>query len=121
MGLMMAADKGANVPDSAIESLTKYLIESLRGIANEKSPYALESHIRSLMVLAISGSPQPAYRNVLVDRIAELTPSARCLLATAIAAEEEDNEANLAIAKSVLTSKVPFKLEKRRLDAMVRR
>jgi uncharacterized protein YfaS (alpha-2-macroglobulin family) len=109
MGLMMAADKGANVPDSAIESLTKYLIESLRGIANEKSPYALESHIRTLMVLAISGSPQPAYRNVLVDRIAELTPSARCLLATAIATEEEDNEENLAVAKSVLTSKVPLK------------
>ncbi|MGL4400670.1 MAG: alpha-2-macroglobulin family protein [Luteolibacter sp.] len=109
MGLMMAAEKGANVPESAIESLTKYLIGSLRGIAEEKSPYALESHIRSLMVLAISGSPQPAYRNVLVDRIAELTPSARYLLATAIAAEEEDNEANLAIAKSVLTSKVPFK------------
>ncbi len=109
MGLIMAADKGANVPESAIESLTKYLIESLRGIANEKSPHSLESHIRSLMVLAISGSPQPAYRNVLVDRIAELTPSARCLLATAIAAEEEDNEVNLAIARSVLTSKVPFK------------
>ena len=109
MGLMMAAEKGANVPDSAIELLTKYLIESLRGIANEKSPYALESHIRSLLVLASAGSPQPAYRNVLVDRIAELTPSARCLLASAIAAEEEDNEANLAIAKSVLTSKVPLK------------
>ena len=38
MGLMMAADKGANVPESAIESLTKYLIESLRGIANEEIP-----------------------------------------------------------------------------------
>ncbi len=109
MGLMMAAEKGANVPESAIESLTKYLIGSLRGVADEKSPYALESHIRSMMVLAISGSPQPAYRNTLVDRITELTPSARCLLATAIAAEEEDNEVNLAIAKSVLTSKVPFK------------
>jgi uncharacterized protein YfaS (alpha-2-macroglobulin family) len=109
MGLMMAAEKGANVPESAIESLTKHLIESLRGIASEKSSYALESHCRSLMVLAISGSPQTAYRNVLVDRIAELTPGARCLLATAIAAEEEDNEANLTVARDVLTSMVPFK------------
>ncbi len=111
MGLMMAAEKGANVPDSAIEALTKNLIESLRGIANEKSAYALESHTRSLLVLALAGSPQPAYRNLLVDRLAELTPSARCLLATAIATEEEDNAANLAVAKSVLTSKVPFKLK----------
>lgn len=110
MGLMLASEKGANVPDSAIESLKKNLIESLRGIAAEKSAQALETHARALLVLALGGSPQPAYRNSLVDRIAELTPSARCLLATAIAAEEEDNAANLAIAKSVLTSKVAFKL-----------
>ena len=111
MGLLMAAEKGARVPESAIEALTKNLIESLRGIANEKSAVALEYHARTLLVLAISGSPQPAYRNLLVDRIAELTPSARSLLATATAAEEEDNEANLAVAKSVLTSKVPFKIK----------
>ncbi|MES2920037.1 MAG: MG2 domain-containing protein [Verrucomicrobiota bacterium] len=111
MGLMMAAEKGASVPDSAIEALTKNLIESLRGIAAEKSAYALECHARSLLVLALAGSPQPAYRNLLVDRLADLTPSARCLLATAIATEEEDNAANLAVAKSVLTSKVSFKLK----------
>ncbi len=111
MGLMLAKEKGANVPDSAIESLTKNLIESLRGIATEKSAYALESHARSLLVLALGGSPQPAYRNLLVDRLTELTPAARCLLATAIATEEEENKTNLTIAKSVLTSKVPFKLK----------
>jgi uncharacterized protein YfaS (alpha-2-macroglobulin family) len=109
MGLLLASEKGAHVPDSAIEALTKNLIESLRGIANEKSAYALENHVRSLLVLALSGNAQPAYRNLLVDRIAELTPGARALLAAATAAEEEDNEANLAVAKSVLTSKVPFK------------
>ena len=111
MGLILAAEKGANVPDSAIESLKKNLIESLRGIAAEKSASALETHTRALLVLALGGSPQPAYRNALVDRIAELTPSSRCLLATAIAAEEKGNPANLAIAKSVLTSKVAFKLK----------
>ncbi len=111
MGLMLAAEKGANVPDSAIESLKRNLIESLRGIASEKSAQALETHARALLVLALGGSPQPAYRNSLVDRIAELTPSARCLLATAIAAEKEDNPANLAIGKSILTSKVAFKLK----------
>ena len=111
LGLMMAAEKGANVPSSAIESIKNHLIESLRGIAEEKSPSALEIHARGLFVLALAGSPQPAYQNALADRLAELTPSARCLLATAIATEEEDNAANLAVAKSVLTSKVPFKLK----------
>ena len=111
MGLIMAFEKGANVPPSAIESLVKNLIESLRGIANEKSAHALESHTRALFVLALAGSPQSAYQNVLADRIAELTPSARCLLAAAIATEDEKNEANLATARSVLTSTVPFKLK----------
>ena len=111
MGLIMAAEKGADVPDSAIEALEKYLIESLRGIATEKSASALESHARSLLVLSLAGAPQPAYQNLLVDRLAELTPSARCLLATAIAKEEQDHPANLAVAKSILTSKIPFKLK----------
>lgn len=111
MGLILAAENSANVPGSAIEMLKKNLIESLRGIAAEKSPQALECHARALFVLAISGSPQPAYQNLLVDRIAELTPSARCLLASAIGSEDEGNEANLTVAKSVMTSKVPFKLK----------
>lgn len=111
LGLMMASEKGANVPQSAIDSLVKNLTESLRGIAGEKSAYNLETHTRGLLVLALAGSPQPAYRNVLVDRIAELTPSARCLLATSIVLEDEGNEENLAIAKSLLTSKTPLKLK----------
>ena len=111
MGLMLASEKGANVPNSSIEALKKNLIESLRGIATEKSPSALEIHARALLVLALAGEAQSAYQNLLADRIAELTPSARCLLASAIATTEEDNTTNLALAKSVLNSKVPFKLQ----------
>ncbi len=111
MGLMLAAEKGANVPDSAIESLKKNLIESLRGVATEKSASALEAHARALFVLAHGGSPQPAYQNILADRIADLTPSARSLLAAAIATGNEGNSTNLAIAKSLLNSTVPFKLK----------
>ncbi len=111
MALMLASEKGANVPASAIEGMKKNLIESLRGIATEKSAAALEIHARSLLVLALGSAPQAAYRNLLVDRIADLSPSARCLLATAIACEEEDNEENLAVARNVLTSKIPFKLK----------
>lgn len=109
LGLMMAKEKGANVPPSAIESLTKNLIESLRGLAAEKSPSNLEIHARGLFVLSLAGSPQPAYQNLMVDRVAELTPSARSLLAAAIAMEDEGNQANLARAKSILTSPAPFR------------
>jgi uncharacterized protein YfaS (alpha-2-macroglobulin family) len=108
---MLAAEKGANVPDSAIESLKKNLIESLRGVATEKSASALEAHARALFVLAHGGSPQPAYQNILADRIADLTLSARSLLAAAIATGNEGNSTNLAIAKSILNSTVPFKLK----------
>jgi alpha-2-macroglobulin len=111
MGLLLAVEKGAKVPSSAIDLLKKNLTESLRGIAAETSPYALECHTRAMMVLALSGSPQPAYRNLLVDRIAELNPSARSLLANATAIEEPGNLANLAIAKSILTSKVPLAIK----------
>ena len=37
MGLLMARRQAANVPDAAIESLSQYLIESLRGLADTKS------------------------------------------------------------------------------------
>ena len=109
LGLMIAAEKGANVPQSAIELLKKNLIESLRGSAEEKSPSALEMHARSLFVLALAQSPQPAYQNAMADRLPVLSPSARALLACAIAMEDEGNEENLARAKSILTSMVPFK------------
>jgi uncharacterized protein YfaS (alpha-2-macroglobulin family) len=111
MVLMMAAEKGANVPEGAIESLKKNLIESLHGLAAERSPSALEQSARSLLVLALAGEPQAAYNNVLAGRLADLSPGARALLATAICLVDEGNEENLATAKSILTSKVPFKLK----------
>ncbi len=108
LGLIMAAEKGANVPTSAIESLKKNLIEGLRGVAEEQSPYALENHARSLFVLAMAGSPQAAYQNVLVDRVSSLTPGARSMLAAAIAMENQGNIQNLQRAKTLLISKIPF-------------
>ncbi len=109
MGLIIAKEKGANIPEYAIENLSKNLIESLRGLANEKSASALEIHARSLLVLSLAGSPQPAYLNALADRLKELTPSARSLLATAIATMEDADDQKIAFAKSILTSQVPCK------------
>ena len=108
MGLVMASQADAVIPDSAIESLTQYLIGSLRGLADTKSPAALENHARSLLVLALADKPQVAYHNTMIERMAMLTPAARSMLATAIAIAGDENKSKLAVARTVLTSKVPF-------------
>jgi uncharacterized protein YfaS (alpha-2-macroglobulin family) len=108
MGLMLASEAGASIPDAAIESLTQHLIGSLRGLAETKSAYALETHARALLVLAIAGKPQPAYQSAMIDRLANLSPAARAMLAAAIA---KGNPADAATARQVLTSKVPFTLK----------
>jgi uncharacterized protein YfaS (alpha-2-macroglobulin family) len=108
MGLLLASQAGARVPDSAKTSLSQALIESLRGMAENKSPSALETHARALYVLALAGQPQFAYQNSLAERVAELTPSARALLAAAIARGNPDDR---PAARALLTSTTPFKLK----------
>jgi len=111
MALLIAEENGANVPPSAIENLKSYLIESLRGMAEEKSPAALEMHTRTLFVLNLAEAPQPAYLNALQDRLPELSPNARAMLAAALCPDDEANETDQAAARAILTSKVPFKLK----------
>jgi uncharacterized protein YfaS (alpha-2-macroglobulin family) len=64
-----------------------------------------------LFVLAMADKPQPAYQNVMADRLPDLTPSARSLLAAAIALNDPDDAALLASARKILTSKTPFTLK----------
>ncbi|MBC8128177.1 MAG: hypothetical protein H8M99_13635, partial [Gloeobacteraceae cyanobacterium ES-bin-144] len=108
LGLIMASGSGATVPESSIESLCQYLIQSLRGMAEAKSADALESHARALLTLSLAGSPQPAYQNAMIDRMASLTPAARSMLAAAIA---QGNPDDTATARAVMTSKVPFAIK----------
>jgi uncharacterized protein YfaS (alpha-2-macroglobulin family) len=108
MGLMIAAASDAQVPENAIESLTQYLIKSLRGLADAKSAMALEIHARSLLVLSLAGNPQPAYQNAMADRLAHLTPAARAMLAAAFAQAKDPT--SVETARSMLTSKTSFKL-----------
>ncbi len=111
LALLMADASGANVPATAVENLKSNLIESLRGMATEKSPTALEVHARTLLVLNFAGAPQPAYLNALRDRMPELSPSARALLAAALCAGEQASDETQAAARTILNSKVPFKLK----------
>jgi uncharacterized protein YfaS (alpha-2-macroglobulin family) len=58
-------------------------------------------------VLALAGKPQTAYHNLLRDRLEQVPPRARCLLALAIAATEEETAQAEAVA--VLRSTKPFR------------
>ncbi|HVJ47294.1 MAG TPA: MG2 domain-containing protein [Luteolibacter sp.] len=107
LGLILAKKNGANVPESAIDSLCNHLTESLRGIADVKSSSKLEEHARGLWILALAEKPQSAYQSVLLDRIADLTPGARAFLALAFHASGEAP----ATAKAVLTSKTPLRIK----------
>lgn len=107
LGLILAKKNGANVPQSAIDQLANHLTESLRGIADVKSPSFLETQARALWILALAGKPQPSYQSVLLDRLADLTPAGRGFLALAYNASGE----NPNTAKSILVSKTPFRLK----------
>ena len=111
MGLVLAANAGAVIPGAAIKSLQQYLIASLRGLDATQSAFALESHARALLVCALAGTPQPAYQNAMIDRLAHLTPAARDLLAAAIALAAPADPAQLAAARAVLSSKLPCALK----------
>jgi alpha-2-macroglobulin len=106
LGLILAAKAGANVPESAIDNLKQRLIADLRGLAETTRTYDLESHARALLVLSLAGDPQEAYQNTMIDRLPDLTGSARAMLAAAIAKSANGDAGQLRTAREVLTSKV---------------
>jgi uncharacterized protein YfaS (alpha-2-macroglobulin family) len=108
LGLLLASKNGANVPASALEKITTYLTTSLRGLSKVKSASALEEHARALWVLALAGKPQPAYQNLMEQRLTDLSPAARCLLALAIV--NSGTKQDIATAKQILNSKKPSTL-----------
>lgn len=59
-----------------------------------------------MWILALAGQPQPAYQNVLLDRVADLSPNTRAFLALAL-----NQSGDPATARNLLTSKVAFKLK----------
>lgn len=108
MGLLRAAQQGAIVPQAALDSITNHLVGSLRGMATDKSPFGLETHARSLLVLAMAGKAQTAYQNTMVERLADLSPGARAMLATSFAIQQAPDHAT---ARAILTSDKPPRLE----------
>jgi alpha-2-macroglobulin len=105
LGLVLAAENGAVVPEAAIAALATHLETSLRGIGTSNSSYDLENVCRAVWVLAIIDRETSAYINTLKDRMADLSPRARCLLALAAASEGGID------AAAILRDKTKFRLK----------
>ena len=109
MALTLASQNGDSVPPSALESLSQYLIKSLRGAGEAKTSYDLENHARSLYTLALLGKAKPSYHALMAEKLPFMSDGARGLLAAAMAISSEGRPKVLAVAKSVLESKVKYR------------
>ena len=108
MALTLASQNGGSVPPSALESLSQYLIGSLRGAGDAKTSYELENHARSLYTLALLGKAQPAYHALMTERLSSMSDTARGLLAASIALGADGRPKVLASARAILTSKAKY-------------
>ncbi|MBN8459260.1 MAG: hypothetical protein J0M04_15625 [Verrucomicrobia bacterium] len=106
IGLILAKESGARVPDAAIAKLANYLTERLRKMTFAKDVWEFDHHARDLWFLALAGKPQAAYQNTLRDRLGNLSPDGRAFLALAFA--QSRKPADLATARSILASNKPI-------------
>jgi len=106
LGLLLARERGANVPDAALAALSGYLSKRLRGLGETPSAEQLEQAAASLWVLAMAGAPELAYHDVLEARMGNLTFRARAYLAMATLAN--GGVGAQARAQAVMTSKTTF-------------
>ena len=105
LGLILAKKAGAEVPDTAIAALCNHLEAALRGVGTSNSAYDLENASRATWILAMTERKPAAYVNALKDRMADLTPSARCLLALAAKASGTGDP------KAILRDKTKLRLK----------
>jgi alpha-2-macroglobulin len=106
LGLILAKEAGADVPEASIVSLCNHLEAALRGIGTGASPYELETACRAAWVLGTAEREPGAYINTLKDRMADLNPRARCYLALACQASGDE-----AGATAILKDKTKFRLK----------
>ncbi|TAE75030.1 MAG: hypothetical protein EAZ65_03200 [Verrucomicrobia bacterium] len=95
LGLVLAEQKGAVVPHASLAALATHLETSLRGLGSTTSSYELENVCRAVWILAILDRQPAAAINALKDRIADLNPRARCLLALAAHTAKIGNSADI--------------------------
>ncbi len=100
LGLVMASRSGANVPVERLESLLKWLSQSLRE-AKDAGPGELTPRAYAAYALALAGKGEPGYHEVLFAKRQELPLGARALLALAIL--ESDGPPDMARAVLAVT------------------
>ena len=105
LGLVLAAEKGADVPEAAIAALGTNLETGLRGLGSTTSAHELENACRAVWILAMIDRQPAAAINALKDRMADLAPRARCLLALAAQA------AKIGDPATILRDKTKFRLK----------
>jgi alpha-2-macroglobulin len=76
--LALASRNGGNVPPSALDKLSQYLIESLRGAGDTQLSGDLENHARTLYTLALLGKAQPPYHALMAEKLPLMSGTARC-------------------------------------------
>ena len=84
IALTRAQQQGFKVPETEYKSLLKYLSEQLRGTAKDLTGYGLNDRCMAVYALAIAGSPEPAYHDVLYQKRTKLSAEDRALLALAM-------------------------------------
>jgi uncharacterized protein YfaS (alpha-2-macroglobulin family) len=110
LGLLLAREHGANVPESSIKQLTAWLVKSLNAkIDSQHSYYAwnMETRARALYVLALAKQPQVAMQNKLLDSTDKLSPTGRAYLALAIYISGSDKANQHAAAIALLKNNAP--------------
>jgi uncharacterized protein YfaS (alpha-2-macroglobulin family) len=105
LGLVLAGGNGALVPEGALAALGTNLEAGLRGIGTSNSAHDLENACRAVWILALLEREPAAYLNALKDRMADLGPRSRCLLALAALS------AGTGDAAAILRDKTKFRLQ----------
>lgn len=85
LGLVLASRSGADVPATRVASLLEWLSGSLRDAGADTNPWELTNRAYAAWVLAFAGKPEAGYHDVLFRQRDQLLPSARAMLALAIA------------------------------------
>ncbi|MCP5535765.1 MAG: hypothetical protein H7A51_05960 [Akkermansiaceae bacterium] len=112
LGLLLAREHGASVPQASIDKLTDWLAESLKETPQNDDSYHrqwdYETRTRALYVLALAGKPEMALQNKMIDDRKHLNATARAFLAMAIKTSGGDS----ASALSLLQDSTPRSVDK---------
>jgi uncharacterized protein YfaS (alpha-2-macroglobulin family) len=85
MGLVLAANAGARVPEERLEQLCKYLADQLKSDSKSAREERAVHMAKACYTLALAGRPAHGYHEILFDRRETLSGEARAVLALALA------------------------------------